>query len=294
MKRQTFIFHGWLIVATGMVVYALGYGARYSFSVIFPSLVSEFGWARDTTAGMLSVHMLVYGLAAPVAGHLVDRIGPRITMVCGAVFLALGLVISALGSEPWHFYLTFGVLAGAGLCLIGSVPFTTVIKNWFEKRSALALSLLFFGVGAGFAWYPVVAILVNRVRWQGTFVIEAMVVAVVLLPLIILIVRYHPTDMGLSPDNDSNTPLVPRSGAGDSAEVSNPGGAAVDWTLGRVARTLRFWLLCLSPFCVWGSSPWTWAIRTPMLLRSCHFLASCSPAAALPVLFLTGSGAKQP
>ena len=144
MKTQRFIFHGWLIVAVGIVAYALGYGARFSFSVIFPSLVNEFGWPRDTTAGMLSVHMLVYGLAAPVAGYLVDKIGPRITMVCGTVFLTLGLVASALGSEPWHFCLTFGVLAGAGLCFIGSVPFTTIIKNWFKKNSGLALSILFF------------------------------------------------------------------------------------------------------------------------------------------------------
>ena len=252
MKRQTFIFHGWLIVATGMVVYALGYGARYSFSVIFPSLVTEFGWPRDTTAAMLSVHMLVYGLTAPVAGYLVDKIGPRTTMVSGTVLFALGLAFSALGSEPWHFYLTFGVLAGAGLCLSGAVPFTTVIKNWFEKRSGVAFSLLYFGGGGAFVWYPVVAILINWVSWRGTFLTESIVLTLALVPIILLIVRYRPVDMGLSPDNDPNTPVVLRSGARDSGEVSNPGGATVDWKLGRAAKTLRFWLLCLSPFCVWG------------------------------------------
>jgi MFS family permease len=252
MKRQKIIFHGWLIVAVGIVAYALGYGARYSFSVIFPSLVSEFEWPRDTTAGILSVHMFVYGLAAPVAGHLVDKIGPRITMVSGAVFLALGLVIAALASEPWHFYLTFGVLAGVGLCLIGSVPFTTVIKNWFRKKSGLALSILFFGVGAGFAWYPVIAILINWVSWRGTFVTEATVVAATLLPLILLIVRYHPTEMGLSPDNAPGTAVFPRSGTFDGGTSSNQEGGTVDWTLGKATRTLRFWLLCLSSFCIWG------------------------------------------
>ena len=252
MKRNRFIFHGWLIVATGIVAYALGYGARYSFSVIFPSLVSEYGWPRDTTAGMLSVHMLVYGLVAPVSGYLVDKIGPRITMVSGTAFLALGLAISARGNELWHIYLTFGVLSGAGLCLLGSVPFTTVIKNWFERKTGLALSLLFFGVGGGFVCYPAVAALINRVSWRGTFLIEAMIVPAVLVPLIILIVRYHPRDMGLSPDDASESSIVPLAGGHGTPEVSNQGEAAVDWTLGKAARTLRFWLLCLSTFCVWG------------------------------------------
>jgi len=54
MKKRQFIFHGWLIVAAGIVAHALGYGSRYSFAVIFPSLLAEFQWPRDITAAMLS------------------------------------------------------------------------------------------------------------------------------------------------------------------------------------------------------------------------------------------------
>ena len=115
------------------MAYALGYGARYSFSVIFPSLLEEFHWPRDTTAIMLSVHLLAYGFVAPLAGNMVDRLGPRKTMALGTILLSLGLALSSLGNTPWHFYLSFGVLSGAGLCLIGAVPFTTVLRNLFEK-----------------------------------------------------------------------------------------------------------------------------------------------------------------
>jgi OFA family oxalate/formate antiporter-like MFS transporter len=130
------MFYGWFIVAAGIIAYALGYGARYSFSVIFPSLLDEFHWPRDTTAIMLSVHLLAYGFVSPLAGIMVDRIGPRKTMVLGTVLLSLGLALSSQGNTPWHFYLSFGVLSGAGLCLIGAVPFTTVLRNWFEKKRA--------------------------------------------------------------------------------------------------------------------------------------------------------------
>jgi sugar phosphate permease len=145
MEKRPLIFHGWLIVAVGAVSHALGYGSRYSFAVIFPTLLEAFQWPRDTTAAILSFHLLVYGFVAPAAGGLVDRIGPRKTMVFGTIVLALGLALSGRASEPWHFYVTFGALTGGGLCLIGAVPFTTVLRNWFERKRGLAFSLMFLG-----------------------------------------------------------------------------------------------------------------------------------------------------
>jgi MFS family permease len=252
MKKKNFIFYGWFIVAAGIVSYALGYGARYSFSVIFPALLTEFRWPRDTTAFMLSVHLLVYGVVAPLAGNLVDRIGPRKTMASGTILLSLGLLLSGWGSQPWHFYLSFGVLTGAGLCLIGAVPFTTVLRNWFETKRGLAFSLLFCGAGAAFAWYPVIAFLIDSTGWQNTFMIEGVVLCGLMLPLIILVIRYHPREKGLLSDNSAQA--IDNSTASEmgSALIVDRAWAAVDWTLPNAIRTHRFWLLCLSSFSMWG------------------------------------------
>ena len=189
MRKGNAIFHGWLIVAAGMVAHALGYGTRYSFSVIFPSLLEEFHWPRDTTAIMFSIHVLVYGLVAPVAGGLVDRLGPRKTITLGTLVLASGLVLSGMGAEPWHFYVSFGVISGFGLSLIGSVPFTTVVRNWFERKRGFALSLMFCGTGGAFGVYPAFAFLIEEVGWRATFVIQAIALAVIMIPLTILVVR---------------------------------------------------------------------------------------------------------
>jgi len=252
MKKRPLIFYGWFIVAVGIISYALGYGARYSFSVIFPSLLAEFHWPRDTTSIMLSVHLLVYGFVAPLAGKLVDKIGPRKTMVSGTILLSSGLALSALGSVPWHFYLSFGVLSGAGLCLTAAVPFTTILRNWFDRKRGLAFSLLFFGAGAAFVWYPAIAYLINNFGWQNTFVVEAVVVAVLMLPLIFLIIRYHPRDKALLPDGALQTAGNPApSDATVSLKVDQT-WTEVDWTLPKAIRTRRFWLLCLSTFSMWG------------------------------------------
>jgi MFS family permease len=254
MTKRPVLFYGWLIVAVGIVSCAVGYGARYSFSVIFTSLLEEFQWPRDITAAMLSVHMLIYGLVAPGTGSLVDRIGPRKTMAFGTTLLSLGLALSGLGNQPWHFYLTFGLLTGAGLCMIGAASFTSVLRNWFEKKRGLAFSLLFFGAGGSFACYPAIAFLINRVNWRNTFLIEGIIIFCLMLPLIILIVRYHPRDKGLEVDgglkSEENFPGEEKTGP----EIKDRAWTAIDWTLPKAARTGRFWMLCLSSFGIWGIS----------------------------------------
>jgi MFS family permease len=245
-------FYGWYIALVGAASYALGYGSRYSFSVIFPSLLEEFHWPRDITAAMLSVHVLIYGIMAPITGYLVDRSGPRKTMVMGAILLSLGLALSHWGNQFWHFWISFGLLSGMGLCMIGAVPFTTIIRNWFERKRGLALSLLFLGSGGAFGCYPAIAWLIDRTGWRNTFLIEGLVLAGVMIPLILSVVRYHPRELGLLQDGipeRNNRPLSPIQ---RNMQIVDPEWTSVDWTLAKAIRTKHFWLLCLTTFSLWG------------------------------------------
>jgi MFS family permease len=251
-NNESFLFYGWYIVFVGTTAYALGYGARYSFSVIFPSLLEEFRWPRDMTATMLSFHIFIYGIMAPITGYLVDRTGPRKTMVAGGILLSLGLALSRFGSQVWHFWISFGMISGMGLCMLGAVPFTTVLRNWFERRRGLALSLLFLGSGGAFACYPGIAWLIDRTGWRNTFLIEGMIVAGVMIPLILFVVRYHPRDMGLGEDGLPEEMDQHSRRRGNNLQIMDPAWAAVNWTLARAVRTKRFWLLCLTTFSLWG------------------------------------------
>lgn len=252
-NKSSRIFYGWYIAIAGLVCAALAYGARYSFAVIFPSLLEEFKWPRDTTALMMSIHILVYGLFAPVVGYMADRVGLRKTMVLGTVILSFGLALSGWGSHPGHFYLTFGVLSGIGLCFIGSVPFTTLIQNWFEKKRGLAFSIVFFGNGLAFGFYPAIAWMIDSIGWRNTFLVEGLVLPVVLIPLILFLVRYHPRDKGLLRDGRSGEKDPPSAPARKEMRIMDPAWAAVDWTFSKAVKTKRFWLLSLTTFSLWGA-----------------------------------------
>jgi MFS family permease len=202
---------------------------------------------------MMSIHILVYGLFAPVVGYMADRVGLRKTMVLGTVILSFGLALSGWGSHPGHFYLTFGVLSGIGLCFIGSVPFTTLIQNWFEKKRGLAFSIVFFGNGLAFGFYPAIAWMIDSIGWRNTFLVEGLVLPVVLIPLILFVVRYHPRDKGLLRDGRSEEKDPPSAPARKEMRIMDPAWAAVDWTFSKAVKTKRFWLLSLTTFSLWGA-----------------------------------------
>src|SRR5499433_1586070 len=112
-------FYGWAVVGVAFVTMGLGVNARTSFSLLFPSILDEFGWDRGVTAGAFSFGFLVSAALSPFLGRLVDRRGPRVVNEMGVTIMAAGLLLAPLARQPWHLYLTLGVLVGGGSVVLG-------------------------------------------------------------------------------------------------------------------------------------------------------------------------------
>src|SRR3981189_3016254 len=148
MKRLPF-FSGWIIVVVTFVTMAIGVNARTAFSLFFPPIIDEFGWERGITAGAFSFGFLVSGAVSPLIGRLMDRSGPRAVMELGVALMAGGLLLAPLTTQPWHLYLTIGVMVGAGSVCLGYSGQSLFLPNWFNRRRGLAMGLAFAGVGIG-------------------------------------------------------------------------------------------------------------------------------------------------
>ncbi len=61
-----------------------------------------------------------------------DRFGPRIVMELGVALMAAGLLLAPLTTQPWHLYLTIGVLVGAGSICLGYSGQSLFLPNWFS------------------------------------------------------------------------------------------------------------------------------------------------------------------
>jgi MFS family permease len=209
----------------------------------------ELGWGVGAISIGFSLRSFEQGLLAPVAGVLVDRIGPRRMVISGVLLLAAGLV---LFSQARHLgvYFAASLVIAFGQSLASGNPLNASLMNWFQRKRGRAMGLLTAGRGGGYFVVPVIALLVSTVGWRETALISAAVVASVGLPLALLI-RDRPEPYGYLPDGDvaSHVPADPT-----VATLAASRGLDVREALG----TPAFWLLTVATgVCSAQSIAWT-------------------------------------
>jgi MFS family permease len=235
-------FYGWIIIAVTFITMAIGVNARTAFSLFFPPIIDEFGWERGVTAGAFSFGFVVSAIVSPLIGRLMDRLGPRSVMELGVALMAGGLLLAPLTSQPWHLYLTIGVLVGAGSICLGYSGQSLFLPNWFIRRRGLAIGFAFAGVGIGsVTLLPWVQWMIDHSGWRTACTAIGLLVLVVLAPINLLL-RKRPEDLGLRPDGDA---AASAASVSPLSNIVDPDWAGVDWTLRRALRTARFWWLAI-------------------------------------------------
>ena len=236
-------FYGWVIVAVAFVTMAVGVNARTAFSLLFPSILDEFGWDRGVTAGAFSFGFLVSAVLSPFIGRLMDHRGPRVVIEIGVAAMTAGLLLATLVRQPWHLYATLGMLVGAGGNCLGYTAHAFFLPNWFVRRRGLAMSVAFSGVGAGsIIMLPWLQTIIGRDGWRAACWVMGILVLALLAPLNLLLKR-GPEELGLEPDGDRYSRNA--GAASRTTNVVDPAWVAVDWTLVRALRTARFWWIAV-------------------------------------------------
>jgi MFS family permease len=244
LARRLPFYYGWIVVAVVFVTMAFGVNARTAFSLLYPKILDEFGWERGLTAGAFSFGFLVSAVLSPLLGRLMDRRGPRVIMELGVLLIAAGLSLATLTREPWHLYLTLGILVGAGSVCLGYSGQSLFLPNWFVRRRGLAISIAFSGVGIGsIVLLPWLQSLIGSAGWRTAATAFAVIAFVVLVPLNLLL-RHRPQDIGLAPDGDA----AAQAAKAAAANIVDHAWAAIDWTLARAVRTARFWWVAVAYF----------------------------------------------
>lgn len=245
MVKRTNFFYGWYIVGLMVISMMLIYGIRNSFSVFFDPILDEFQWYRGSTAIMLSLNILIYGLTAPVAGSLVDRWKPRRVSFIGIGILTLSTAGCSLAGELWHFYLLFGILVPIGTAFCGAPILNPALINWFGSRRGLAIGLGQIGGGLSFAYGMLIESIISQLDWRPTYLIMAGIIVAVLLPLYVIFFYHRPEDKGMTAYGINESPALE-----ELKLVENPGDG--DWTFRKALKTYQLWLLVLSEVFYWG------------------------------------------
>jgi MFS family permease len=202
--KSTKFYYGWVIVGLAMVSMSFWFGVRTTFSVFFVVLIDQFHWSRADAAGAQSIAMLAYMIMAPIIGTLVDRIGPRKTILPGIFLTGLGFLLCTQIESLLQFYLFFGVIVGIGVTCLSIAPNTVLLAHWFEQRRGTANGLASMGIGTGVLFFvPFIQYLISFKGWQFAYLIFGLLVLIIPLPLNAFFLRHTPKELGLFPDGES-------------------------------------------------------------------------------------------
>src|SRR3954453_19615244 len=234
------IHYGWLIVGV-IFLSSLGSAALRSMpGVLIRPFEAEYGWDRASITFAVAISLLLFGLAGPFVGRIMDRSGPRAVVLVSVSLMALGALATTLMTEVWQLDLYWGVVVGAGGAGMGAVLSATVANLWFIGRRGLASGMLGTAMSVGqIIFVPLVMWLSVTVGWRVGVLLAVGWLVVVVLPLPIFAFRYHPQQGGLRPYGESQ----------DAATRAAQDAALMQTTTMReVVRSPDFWWLAAGFF----------------------------------------------
>jgi len=231
------IYYGWWVVGGAFLLLFCSMGTHfYAFPVFFDVMVREMEWTRTQVALALTVGTFVLGAVGLLVGGLIHKVGLRPVLVCGTLIAGLGFLLLTTVTEPWQFYLYYGLVLSAGIAGIEAVPTMTAVEAWFDRGKSTALGVATTGMGVGgVVMAPLAGWLISRYDWQITFVFMAGIVILVGIPISIIVMR-----------TPGGRKVAPR-------QEQQEGLKARDATIGQALRQKSFWLVSI------GAMLWLWA-----------------------------------
>ena len=251
--RRPAVFYGWWVVAGFSFMTLTSTGIRHAVGPFLKPITADLGLDRATFSIVIAVSLFLYGLFGPLTGVVLDRFGARVTATAGTLMVVIALLLTGLVRGFWDFFLVYGVLLSFGLALIGPVLASGVTARWFNKRRGTALSMLASASMTGMSLLvPMVTWLILTRGWRSAYMLVALGVLVILLPVSLWVIRESPESMGLGMD-------------GGTPEPAASGAAAKRVTAMEAMQTLAFWQLGGSFFTCGFSMSLLSAHGVPML-----------------------------
>ena len=171
------------LVTAFLSLFAIVGFALYGLPRFYPYFVQELGWTRaQVTSGNAYSKIAVALAFGFIAGKLVDRFGPRRSMLAGIVMAGGALVGLSYVTTMSAFYF-FYVFNALGYVFGGPLPNQVLLSRWFDKARGKAMGVAYLGIGVGGAIVPLLAFwLTKTYGWRGALRILGFMMLVIALP----------------------------------------------------------------------------------------------------------------
>lgn len=130
------ITNKWIVVF-GAILAQVAIGALYAWSLFNQPISKAYGWDLNTVVVTYSVSLAAFSIATIMSGRIQLRKGPRFTALLGGILYSTGILLSSLANSPTMLYITYGMMAGAGVGFVYVCPLSTLVKWFPDKKGAV-------------------------------------------------------------------------------------------------------------------------------------------------------------
>ena len=134
-----------MYIVLGMIIF-MCLGTIYSWSVFRKPLEGLFDITSTQSGLPYMIFLAVYALSMPIGGMIIEKLGPKLTVILGGVAVSLGWILSSFASGITAIAITYGVIGGFGIGLAYGAPLSVAAK-WFPEKKGFALGLTLLGFG---------------------------------------------------------------------------------------------------------------------------------------------------
>ena len=202
-------FYGWLILPVVLAIQiASSPGQTFGVSVFNPYIRIELGLSHSEISGAYMLGTLQASLPMVYVGALMDRYGLR--RVLGGVVILFGFTCAAFSQANglitvFLSFLFLRMLAQGSMGMLTS----NAMSMWFNRRLGLAVGIVSTGSALSMGMVPTGSLwLIQTFGWRTAYVLLGIAVVCAIIPLLVLIFRNRPEDIGLKPDGLTTDPDI--------------------------------------------------------------------------------------
>lgn len=137
-------------------------------------LETTFGWSRAAITSAVLITACGTIVIAPIAGYMVDRVGPRrMALIFLPLLAAAVTLLGFAGPSIWSWYACWAIFSVVQACA-GYVVFTKAVVSRFDSNRGLALGIMLSGAALAHGLLPGFALWVmSHWDWRAIYFILA-------------------------------------------------------------------------------------------------------------------------
>jgi MFS family permease len=251
MESKKMHYAWWILVSGGVIAFGV-LGVIYQcLGIFFTPVCEELGIPRGSFSFHVSLIWIVMIFALPIAGRQMSKKNAKQYLFFSVAILCGTFAAMSRFTNVYHWY-AGGVLMGLSSSVCLYLPVPMLINNWFKKKvgMAMGIALAMSGVG-GAIFNPLGAWIIKNYGWRNGDLALGLSAAVITLPVILFVVRFKPSEMGLKRYGEEESMAPSQDGAFVSTELT---GLTTGEAFGKVAFYSTVLFSALLTMCVSVSS----------------------------------------